>query len=480
MDSVAAMNIADTHIQKSPLLNIISTPVHIPQLFLRLQFAITNFWNEFLSKYDSYIGDLAILSPTSANEFTFIQDPKSTVIQKRQITTLPQLLAALLISIVTIGMDFCKGFHATKNHPLIKLKFFNTLIRRECKKRCITWQCIHQSITKSISPIYIMKTTITWICSTIIVISITWPHLIYRECKAFHYCFFHGHAGYPHTITGFLFTYVPLVFNTIKESMQFIGEFIHTPRYIYEELIQCQPEYQHSLQKISMCGRKVLTWSEKIDADDIRRACIKHNVSPTDIYMAATSSALMELMYGFESMPVPNEIRVFATHRLQDYLRGKLNMDENQSGHLCLKLPLEKISRNQLKCIRQNFDTARKNQVGLYFLFLLHKKFNILTKILPMVWTVVIFNYLSRRFTVSITEITESKTILFQKRKVASCWDHKILDVLYFSPPQSNGSKCDVKNCHLFFWLILLFLFFFFILCSVVNNRYLIINTTIW
>lgn len=441
MDSVAAMEIADTHIQKSPLMNIIASPVHIPELFSRLQIAITNFWNEFLSKYDSYVGDVAVLSPTSANEFTFIQDPKSTVIQRRQISTVTQLLAALLISTVTIVIDFYKGFHATKDHPSFKLKFLNNLIARECRKRCITWQCIHQSLTTSFSPIYIIKTMIAWICATAIKISITWPHMIYRECKAFRYCFFHGHAGYPQTLTGLLFSYVPLLFNTMKESMQFIGEFVHTPRYIYEELIQCQPEYEHCLQKISMCGRKVLSWSEKIDADKIRRACNKHNVSPTEIYMAATSSALMELMNEFESVPVPNEIRVFATHRLQDYLRGKLNTDENESGHLCLKLPIDKVSRSQLNRIRKNFDTARKNQVGLYFLIILHKKFNILTKFLPTMWTVIIFNYLSRRFTVSITEITKSKTILFQKKKIASCWGNEILDVLYFTPPQSNGSK---------------------------------------
>lgn len=441
MDSVAAMNIADAHIRKSPLMNIVSPPVHIPQLYLRLQFGVTNLWNEFLSKYDSYAGEGTAGSPLSAHEFSFVEEPKLMLAQKRQIATLPQLLSVLLISTVSIAMDFCKGFHATKNHPLIKLRFFNTLVRREFRKRSISWQCLYRSISTSLNPIYIIKTSAAWACATAISIAVTWPHLVYREIKAFRYCFFHGHAGYPETVTGFLFSYVPLLYHALKETLQLAGELVQAPRYIYDELIQSQPDDDHILQKISMCGRKVLSWSDKVEADDIRRACIKHNASPTEIYMAAASSALMELMSDFDASPVPSEMRVFATQRLQEYLRGKLNIDENESGHLCLKLPLEGVSRAQLKRIRQNFETARKNQVGLFFLFLLHKRFNILTNFLPTVWTVVLFNYLSRRFTVSITEITKSKTILFQKRTHASCWGHKILDVLYFSPPQSNGSK---------------------------------------
>lgn len=277
---------------------------------------------------------------------------------------------------------------------------------------------------------------VCWACVTISILS---PHLAYRELQAFRYCFFQGHAGYPDTLIGFMFAYIPLCYNAFKEWLQLVGIFIQAPRFIYEELIQIHRSDEHVLQNISLCGRKVLSWSKKISVNDVRGACIKHGASPTELYMSANSSTLMELLHEFESVPVPKQIRVFATLHNHDYLHGSLNNDAYDSGHLSLILPMEKVSRKQLKQIRQNFRTARENQVGIYFLFQLHKRFNVLTKFLPAMWTVIIFNYLSRRFSITITEIMRIKNSLQQRAKI-TCWGHNVLDVLFFSPPQSNGS----------------------------------------
>lgn len=262
--------------------------------------------------------------------------------------------------------------------------------------------------------------------------------------QAFRYCFFQGHAGYPDTLIGFLFAYIPLCFNALKECLQLVGTFIQAPRFIYEELIEIHRSDEHVLQNISLCGRKVLSWSKKISVGDVRRACIKHGVSPTELYMSANSSTLMELLHEFDGVPVPKQIRIFATLHNHDYLHGRLNNNDYESGHLSLILPMEKVSRKQLKQIRQNFQTARENQIGIYFLFLLHKRFNVLTKFLPSIWTVVIFNYLSRRFSITITEITRNKNSLQQRANI-TCWGHNLMDVLFFSPPQSNGSMCTFK-----------------------------------
>lgn len=236
-----------------------------------------------------------------------------------------------------------------------------------------------------------------------------------------------------------MFAYIPLCYNAFKEFLQLVGIFIQAPRFIYEELIEIHRSDEHVLQKISHCGRKVLSWSKKISVNDVRSACLKHGVSPTELYMSANSSTLMELLHEFESVPVPKQIRVFATLHNHDYLQGYLNNDDYESGHLSLILPMEKVSRKQLKQIRQNFNTARENQVGIYFLFQLHKRFNLLTKFLPAMWTVIIFNYLSRRFSVTVTEISRNKNSLQQRGNI-TCWGHNVLDVLFFSPPQSNAS----------------------------------------
>lgn len=476
----------DRQIPKSPLTDILQRPVYIPQLFSRLQIGLTNAWNEFKSKYDPYVGKPSSTNstipstatmisagssvPTSSTSYLPHDDTKTADIETVPIETLPQLFASLVISYITLVSDFYKGFYATRHHPMIKIKFLNGLINREVKKRNISWEVLWNSTCTTLNPIRIVKVkeisygntfnfkaqnfickifniqqaSFEWVCWAGVTASILTPHLIFRELQAFRYCFFQGHAGYPDTLIGFLFAYIPLCFNALKECLQLVVTFIQAPRFLYEELIEIHRSDEHVLQNISLCGRKVLSWSEKISVSDVRRACIKHGVSPTELYMSANSSTLMELLHEFDGVPVPRQIRVFATLHNHDYLHGHLNNDDYASGHLSLILPMEKVSRRQLKQIRQNFRTARENQIGIYFLYLLHKRFNVLTKFLPSVWTVVIFNYLSRRFSITITEITRNKNSLQQRANI-TCWGHNLVDVLFFSPPQSNGSKCEYR-----------------------------------
>lgn len=437
----------DRQIPKSPLTNIFQYPVYIPQLLLRLQVGLTNSWNEFKCKFDPYVGKPSSRSSTqnhstetnAALEFPLHDDHKLPFIQTLPIETLPQLFASLLVSYVTIASDFYRGFYATKHHPMIKIKFLNSLINREVKKRNISWEVIWHSMCTTLNPIQMTKRAFEWICWACVTMSILSPHLMYRELQAFRYCFFQGHAGYPDTFIGFLFAYIPLCYNALIETIQFIDIFVHAPRFIYEELIQIHRSDEYVLQNISLCGRKVLSWSNKISVSDVRRATIKKDTSPTELYMSATSATIMELLNEFQSVPVPKQIRVFATHHNHDYLQGQLSNDDNDSGHLCLILPMDKVSRKQQKHIKQNFRTARENQVGIYILFLLHKRFNLLTKFLPAMWTVIIFNYLSRRFSITVTEITKNTNSFHQKANI-TCWGHTVLDALYFSPPQSNGS----------------------------------------
>lgn len=156
---------SDKQIPKSPLLDIMQYPVYIPQLFMRLQIGLTNAWNEFKSKYDPYVGKSSNSSgaptstaPTTSSEFP---DPKLENFETQPIETLPQLYASLLISYVTIASDFYKGFYATRHHPMIKMKFLNSLINREVKKRNISWEVIWHAMWTTLNPIRMTKVTIS-------------------------------------------------------------------------------------------------------------------------------------------------------------------------------------------------------------------------------------------------------------------------------------------------------------------------------
>lgn len=226
--------------------------------------------------------------------------------------------------------------------------------------------------------------------------------------------------------------------------MQITVTIFQAPRCIYEELIENNNSYEHALQNISLCGRKVLSWSDKISIQDVRDASAKHNVSPTELYFSAASATLAELLNEFEGVPVPKRIRTFASHVVHDYLLGHTDSTNGATGHLCIRLPIEKVSKRQIVKVRQSLQSARRNQTALYFLFVLQRRFDFLTRILPNVWTVILFNYLSRRFTVSITEISKNGVTRYPQRASTVCWGHPIIDAMYFSPPQTNASKYRV------------------------------------
>lgn len=154
----------DRQIPISPLMDIMKYPVYIPQLFMRLQIALTNTWNEFKSKYDPYVGKPmnSSRSPTAATstnttEFPSSDDPKLPSGETLPIETLPQLWASLLVSYVTIFRDFYRGFYATKHHPMVKLKFLNSLINRETKKRNISWEVIWNAMCTTLNPFRVAK-----------------------------------------------------------------------------------------------------------------------------------------------------------------------------------------------------------------------------------------------------------------------------------------------------------------------------------
>lgn len=151
----------DRQIPKSPLMDIMQYPVYIPQLYMRLQIGLTNAWNEFKSKYDPYVGKSTTQAPASAPttsaDFPLLDDAKLPTVETLPIETLPQLFASLLISYVTIASDFYKGFYATRHQPMIKIKFLNSLINREVKRRNISWDVIWYAMLTTLNPIRITK-----------------------------------------------------------------------------------------------------------------------------------------------------------------------------------------------------------------------------------------------------------------------------------------------------------------------------------
>lgn len=178
----------DRQLNKSPLTDILQYPVYIPQLYSRIQIGLTNAWNEFKLKYDPYVGKSInsvgittnLIAATTSTEFPSFDNSKLSSRELLPIETLPQLFASLLISYVSIANDFYKGFYATKHQPIIKIKFLNSLINREIKKRNISWEVIWHAMWTTLNPIRITKVMITMLMKKHILLSFEQNMNIYQ------------------------------------------------------------------------------------------------------------------------------------------------------------------------------------------------------------------------------------------------------------------------------------------------------------
>lgn len=134
---------------RETLQNPFDAPVHIPKLYNSIMGSICNSWNEFIYTHD----------PLESNKDVKCHESKNGGIT--------QLVAIVWISIVTIALDFYKGFYAVKNEPMIKLHFLHGLVQREIRRRQLSRQAIGKAVLFSFHPINCVQTILAvawWSC----------------------------------------------------------------------------------------------------------------------------------------------------------------------------------------------------------------------------------------------------------------------------------------------------------------------------
>lgn len=91
---------------------------------------------------------------------------------------------------------------------------------------------------------------------------------------------------------GYLIEYVPLLYNASIELAEILIQIFTAPRYIYEELFQANQWQPNALQNVSLCGRKMVAWSEKIAIADVKKIGNKKKLDETELYFSSASAAL--------------------------------------------------------------------------------------------------------------------------------------------------------------------------------------------
>lgn len=391
-------------------------PTYIPALKDRLTQDFTNSWNEFISNNDPL--EKPELFKRNAGVF--------------------ESLAISFIVLVSTFKEWRKGLKSVKPDLRSKVKYLFLTFKRECTKRQLDAVTFIKSIFVTCNPKNIINLIIAnfyqWSKFVFMI-----PYKIYREAKAIQTCITLSYCAYPNTIVGFLYSYVPLTFKAFQEVLCYCSVIFNTPKCVWEELSR----NSERIETVTLCGRKVVAWSEPVNIETIRKIAKYTSTTDTEIILATASEALSRFAVHTNNVQ-PKEIPITARNINSNYflLTGSnVKASDAIGGMLCIKLPILDSAKDanlleNLKAIKDNINTSRETQQLTFLLSVLQTKYGFLSKLLPATLITVALKYLSLKYSVSFTEVTSRQPLVMQR----TIWGQEVSSVIYWRPPQANIS----------------------------------------
>lgn len=407
----------------SPLRNVFEEPKYIPYLYEIFTESLSNRYNEFISNYDPL--ECPELLKTNPGFFQF--------------------LAIFLITTIAITKELSKNHKRINDDAQSRIKYITTTIERERIKRSLFLSTFLKSIFVTFDPRNIFKEVIKFWWALFLNCSLKLPIILYYELKAIHTCINLGYCTYPDTVFGHIYNYVPLIYRAIKEILYCLSIVFRAPKIIIDEIL----EGRNSGTVVPLCGRKVVAWSPSVKIEKVREVSELTELSETSILLSTLSAALTDY-YTDAGKPKPREIPIIARNIDKNYVYASgpnVRPQNAVGGMLCLRLPtFSKFSDTKflenLMTIKANLLTARKNQPFVYLMSILQTKHCIMTKTLPSVIVGILLKYLSKKYSVSVTELMANEK---HTRRVTS-WGQEVTNVIYWRPPQANISELLIIN----------------------------------
>lgn len=401
----------------SPLVNILKQPQAIPLLRERLTEDLTNKWNEFIFNYD----------PLERPEIL------------KNGPGFYQFFAILLISIVASFKECKKGFGYIREDVFSRLKYIWNTFKHETSKRQVTIANFFKAIFITVDPrnVTLSVLKIAWFAS--IALAFKLPVLLYYEAAAFYSCLVLKYCAYPHTFVGNVYSYVPLIYYATKELVYYLKILFQAPITILQEIFF----KSETFQTVTLCGRKVVAWSEPIRTENIRAIAKKSNATETEVALAATSAGISQYLIHVVKEAIPDSLPITAINVNSNFVFAcgpNVKPSDSISGILCLTLSSLQSQKDMLQVLRdihENFLEASEKQALVSLLSLLEIRHGILTKLLPYTFLSVLLKYLSRKYAISFTEVTSRSPNVTQR----TLWGQEVVSAIYWRPPQANISK---------------------------------------
>ncbi|XP_066137622.1 uncharacterized protein [Euwallacea fornicatus] len=402
---------------KSPIVDVLKKPEAISSLKEKITDEISNFWNEFISSYEP-------LEKPELLKDTF---------------TITQFLAITVITIISIIKECRKGFRVIKPDIFSKARYMFLTTMNEKGKRGVTMANFFWAIVKSLSPSNLLQVSLQNFWFLFVSIPIRLPIMLYGESVALYSCITLKYCPYPRTFVGVIYYYIPLIYSSLLELMDMFKIIFLAPRTVIQDIL-LQEEF---LQTITLCGRKAVAWSDPVRKDVIRNTAEKLGVSETEITLSACTMTISKY-FGQINDTIPTELPVTIRNINSQYLFAtgpNIKPEDSVSGIICLNLPIvdphsDRTQLENLKDLEVKFRNSIETQSLSHLLTLLQTKFGILTKVIPSTLVSVYLKYLSRKFAVTFTEVSNRYPNVTQR----TLWGQEVISAIYWRPPQANTS----------------------------------------
>lgn len=410
----------------SPLTALLVTPVAIPKLYSLIRGFIKNRWSQLVATYDP--------------------------VEYPQILQSQPGIQMCIILVFIIGISIFKELRGLANQTEMslytKILGISPTVLTEIRKRHLTPHLLCTCVMNSLSPKQLLLSCLSVCCWMCYIFTVTVPVFVIDEMRSF--VSMRVNRGLSECTTERSCSYLSLVFAALKEAFCIFTIIYTAPRMLLQELVTSHRGALHQLQTVSLCGRKVLAWSDPIPLDTISKISSSVGASTTAVLLSSVSGALREYFYQF-CLPVPESVlttaRYFPLESLTRPSRGSDGSSKSLSGQglVCLALPTSPVCddpKESVHEIQRILSEVRQRQPALYQATVWQLDGGHITKILPSLAVRLVLNHLSRRYAVALTQVESAMSSTSRCRLI---WGQEVEGVLYWRPPQSNISEYSNK-----------------------------------
>ncbi|XP_050343594.1 uncharacterized protein LOC126769097 isoform X2 [Nymphalis io] len=400
--------------QRSPLAKLFPAPSAIPELWEKVNESLSNIWNEFICEYD----------PTESPE---------------TLKTLPGVIhvaGMVMMSATNALREVTRKRLIDRDHNPTTVTALLSAIHRECKKRDLTVPKILISPLVTIDPRKWPRRILGATCSATQMI-LKLPTIIRNEVVAINDLRTTGRVKNTNTFTWRYGDIGQLCMKATGEALRAIFELYKAPAFFWTDTIRSNYGKRHTLQTVSLCGRKVTSWSRPVPRAGMERAARALGVSSTDIALFAAIEALRSF-FEHTQTDIPDSVLITARAASEDFLYtfaegdGKSYKKSQTGGMVCLSLPVGATPRRIAAVVQE----ACKRQGTLAAAWAAQARCGALTRSVPSPLARLTMNVLSRKYAVSYAEInTQADT-----RQRTTLWGQTVDFVVYWRPPQANIS----------------------------------------